>query len=600
MGSMRCESPWAAWDLSLNVLLQFLARGSVPALPEQRLPPVLSLFVRNSHGLIFLHLTILQWRAPFLNKHKEWSYRIQCHRRHSRAGVGLERPSHWKLDTSHSVSGFPHPQVEHPQVALSTEIRDLLRLVILDTECLRPSGLDSSFPKHVKQAWLPRCPPRLSSHLRWRHHHSEIPRPSHRPSPTGTQPCGVSNSSAPEAPVNSPFSLGLALHLFLQLLLPVSFDCAHDWRSPAACCFCGVPLSVAARAGLRIPLHIFALSFSFAFRDWVKCLNCGNQGLRQLLNGTRLAPSFTCIVAVVHRHLPEFQQGRFAPQLHSSWSLSLVPVHVVCHAASLIVVVQVSSVGKPVLDHCLREPSQKKRSLAHLVRDVIVVKFSSRNLWRWQTVEHALQVVKVFRARSLHDHREKRRGVIGGPCLDPDCKLSSLVESMHLRDRLQLDCSIFLVHSLKQILWPLRHFFQVLVERVLVCMFQSCLSRMSVGGLGSHHEAGYEHTSARNSAKLFLSTRIAMYVSGQNFSASRLLSFDLLLLGRPDHADDRHGRTDFLLNILQQLVSRVLQLLEVSRSLLRFLQQRPCLASSSTSLSVSITSRSELSNLLLW
>ena len=117
------SAPRAVRDVSLPVLLHFLARGLVLALPvlvprplpalPQSLPSPSSIGALSSPTGANNGLT-----RPVPSSSQ------QCWRRSSAA-----QPL--KTRHIHSVSESLYPQVKHPHVALSTEVRDLPRLVFL-------------------------------------------------------------------------------------------------------------------------------------------------------------------------------------------------------------------------------------------------------------------------------------------------------------------------------------------------------------------------------------------------------------------------------------------------------------------------------------
>ena len=122
------SEPTAVRDVSLHVLLHFLARRLVLALPEQESPPFLGPLL---HRLILSSLAIPPLvhsphrLVPTVILQEPASSSQSCRSRSSPA-----QP----LKTRHilRVSWSLHPQVKQPHVALSTEICDLLLLVVLD------------------------------------------------------------------------------------------------------------------------------------------------------------------------------------------------------------------------------------------------------------------------------------------------------------------------------------------------------------------------------------------------------------------------------------------------------------------------------------
>ena len=90
-------------------------------LEGQRSPPCLGPLLRR------LILSFLRW----CNWCQQWSYWNRSRRRHSRAGASLRGPA--SENSTHALRQLDsYPPRKHRHVALSTEVCDLPRLVLLD------------------------------------------------------------------------------------------------------------------------------------------------------------------------------------------------------------------------------------------------------------------------------------------------------------------------------------------------------------------------------------------------------------------------------------------------------------------------------------
>ena len=252
-------------------------------------------------------------------------------------------------------------------------------------------------------------------------------------------------------------------------------------------------------------------------------------------------------------------------QVGGSPRFSHVPDHVIDRVADFRVVVQVSSPGRPVLERGFGDHNEP-RCLAHFIFESLIGA-SQRSSF---AVSGFLIMVSSDMESFVDlawNHNANTPQALNSSVFNTALSLTPALP-LHTLCRMRPSASdtSFRFQSKG---------FPCVTSYASTSLITIGWSRMAAGhssrGLANKPGArtlGYVSTSPKNSA--ILSTRSAVYVSGQNFSPSRVLSLIFPLLGGLDHTDRCDCGAGLVLGVLRSLVSQVHQLIEASNCLLHF------------------------------